>query len=92
MCRLPVLVGAALLTVSSFAQEPETSQNPNCYTQNTYNRPSEVMPPYGDLGLLGLLGLTGLFGLSRVWRQGPLVRSRAWKKLVRSRAWKKEVR
>jgi MYXO-CTERM domain-containing protein len=67
MFRVPVLIGAMLLTASAFAQQPDTSQNPNPYgsTQDTYNRPMEVRTGPGNWGLLGLLGLAGLLGLRR---------------------------
>jgi MYXO-CTERM domain-containing protein len=66
MCRAPVLIGAVLLTASTFGQQPDTSRipNPDAYTRDSYNRP-EVTTGYGNWGLLGLLGLTGLFGLRR---------------------------
>jgi MYXO-CTERM domain-containing protein len=67
MCRVPVFIGALLLTASTFAQQPDTSQipNPDTYNQNAYNRPAEVRTGYGNWGLLGLLGLAGLLGLRR---------------------------
>lgn len=71
MYRIPVLIGAMLLTASTFAQQTDTSPNPNpnpdAYTRDTYNynRPVEGRTGYGNWGLLGLLGLTGLFGLRR---------------------------
>jgi len=68
MCRMPMFIGAILLTASAFAQQqPDTNQNPNpdAYTPNTYNRPVEVRTGYGNWGLLGLLGLTGLLGRGR---------------------------
>lgn len=73
MWRIPVLIGAMLLTVSAFAQTPDTSRYPNADTRDTYNRPVEGRTGYpvegrtgyGDWGLLGLLGLTGLLGLRR---------------------------
>jgi MYXO-CTERM domain-containing protein len=67
MYRAHALIGVLLLTASSFAQQPDTSRNPNpdTYTRDTYNRPVEGTPGYGNWGLLGLLGLAGLFGLRR---------------------------
>ena len=67
MCRVPLLIGAALLTVSAFGQQPDTTRNPSpdAYTRDTYGRPAEVRTDYGNWGLLGLLGLSGLFGLRR---------------------------
>jgi MYXO-CTERM domain-containing protein len=67
MCRMPVFIGALLLTASTFAQEPDTSRipNPDAYTRDSYNRPVEVKTGYGNWGLLGLLGLAGLLGLRR---------------------------
>ena len=67
MCRVPLLIGAMLLTASAFGQQPDTIRNPNAdtYTRDTYGRPAEVRTDYGNWGLLGLLGLTGLLGLRR---------------------------
>ena len=67
MCRVPLLIGAALLTVSAFGQQPDTTRNPSpdAYTRDTYGRPAEVRTDYGNWGLLGLLGLSGLLGLRR---------------------------
>jgi hypothetical protein len=57
-----VLNGVLLLTVSSFAQQPQ-NPNPDTYTREPYNRPVERTPGTGNWGLLGLLGLSGLLGL-----------------------------
>ena len=67
MRRVPLFIGAILLTASTFAQEPNTTRNPNpdTNTRDYYNRPVEVGTGYGNWGLLGLLGLTGLLGLRR---------------------------
>ena len=65
MKRAPYLFGVLLLTVAGFAQQPDTSRNPDTYTRDTYNRPVETGSSYGNWGLLGLLGLTGLFGARR---------------------------
>ena len=67
MCRVPVFIGAVLLTASVFGQEPETSRNSvsDAYTRDYYNRPVEVGTGSGSWGWLGLLGLTGLLGLRR---------------------------
>lgn len=67
MLRIPVLIGAMLLTASTFAQQTDTSRNPNpdAYTPDAYNRPVEGRTGNGNWGLLGLLGLTGLLGLRR---------------------------
>lgn len=65
MKRAPHLLGVLLLTVAGFAQQPDTSRNPDTYTRDTYNRPVETGSSYGNWGLLGLLGLTGLFGARR---------------------------
>ena len=67
MYRANLLAGVLFLTAFGFAQQPDTSRNPNpdAYTRDTYNRPVEVTHGYGNWGLLGLLGLTGLFGRSR---------------------------
>jgi len=75
MCRVPLLIGAALLTVSAFGQQPDTSRypSPDAYTRDTYSRPTEARTDYGNWGLLGLLGLTGLLGLRR---REPIVRGR----------------
>ena len=71
---VPLFIGAMLLTASSFAQEPNTTVNPNpdTSTRDYYNRPVEGRAGYGNYGnnygnwgLLGLLGLTGLLGLRR---------------------------
>ena len=61
------LAGVLLLTVAGFAQQPDTSRNPtsDTYNRDTYTRPAETTPSYGNWGLLGLLGLTGLFGARR---------------------------
>jgi len=65
MFRPYVLIGALLLTGSSYAQPPDTERdNPNAYTRDTYRR-TEGGYGYGNWGLLGLFGLTGLFGLRR---------------------------
>jgi MYXO-CTERM domain-containing protein len=67
MRRIPLFIGAAVLTVSSFAQQTNTGRNlnPDAYTRDTYNRPVDVRTGSGNWGLLGLLGLAGLFGLRR---------------------------
>ena len=65
MKRAPYLLGALLLAVAGFAQQPDTARNPDTYTRDTYNRPVETTSGYGNWGLLGLLGLTGLFGARR---------------------------
>jgi len=73
MRRVPLFIGAMLLTASSFAQEPNTTGNPSpdTSTRDYYNRPVEGRTGYGNYtnygnwGLLGLLGLTGLLGLRR---------------------------
>jgi MYXO-CTERM domain-containing protein len=68
MCRVPLVLGAALLTASAFGQQqPDTTRNlnPDAYNRDAYNRPTEVRTDYGNWGLLGLLGLTGLLGLRR---------------------------
>ena len=74
MRRMPLFIGAMLLTASSFAQEPNTTVNPtpDTSTRDYYNRPVEGRTGYnygntnyGNWGLLGLLGLTGLLGLRR---------------------------
>ena len=66
MYRVHLLAGV-LLAVSGFAQQPDTSRNPNpdAYSRNTYNQPVEVTHGSGNWGLLGLLGLTGLFARRR---------------------------
>ena len=65
MKRAPYLLGALLLTVAGFAQQPDTARNPDTYTRDTYNRPVETATNYGNWGLLGLLGLAGLLGTRR---------------------------
>lgn len=68
MYRATVIIGAVLLTAPGFAQQPQTTRNPNpnAYTYNQPdNRPVEVRNGNGGWGLLGLLGLTGLLGLRR---------------------------
>jgi MYXO-CTERM domain-containing protein len=66
MWRIPVLLGGVLLAASTYAQQPDTSRNPNdAYTRDTYNRPVETRTGPGNWGLLGLFGLTGLLGLRR---------------------------
>ena len=59
------LTAVIVLTGAGFAQQPDTSRNPDTYTRDNYNRPVESGPSYGNWGLLGLLGLTGLFGARR---------------------------
>jgi MYXO-CTERM domain-containing protein len=70
MRRVPLFIGAALLTASTFAQEPNTTRNarPDAYTRDYYNRPVEVRTGYGNWGWLGLLGLAGLLGRRSVVR------------------------
>jgi hypothetical protein len=67
MRRIPVWVGAMLLAMCTFAQQPDATPNtnPDAYTRDTYSRPVEGRTGYGNWGLLGLLGLTGLLGLRR---------------------------
>jgi MYXO-CTERM domain-containing protein len=67
MNRAYPLIGILLLTTASFAQQPDTRQNPNpdAYNRDTYNRPVGSTSGYGNWGLLGLLGLSGLLGLRR---------------------------
>ena len=65
MNRAPVILGVLLLTAACFAQQPDTSRNPDTYTRDNYNRPVETGSSAGNWGLLGLLGLTGLIGARR---------------------------
>ena len=65
MKRTPIILGVLLLTVAGFAQQPDTSRNPDTYTRDNLNRPVETGPSAGNWGLLGLLGLTGLLGARR---------------------------
>ena len=65
MHRTRAFLGALLLVAPIFAQQPNTTQNPNTYTRDTYNRPVERTSGTGNWGLLGLLGLTGLLGHRR---------------------------
>jgi MYXO-CTERM domain-containing protein len=67
MNRVCPLIGTLLLATASFAQQADTSQNPNpdAYNRDTYNRPVERASGYGNWGLLGLCGLAGLLGSRR---------------------------
>jgi MYXO-CTERM domain-containing protein len=70
MYRARLLGGVLLLSALSFAQQTDTTlnpnnANPNLNPYNTYNRPVEVSHGHGNWGWLGLLGLAGLLGRSR---------------------------
>jgi MYXO-CTERM domain-containing protein len=67
MHRALPLIGTLLLATTSFAQQADTSRNPNsdAYNRDAYNRPVERTSGYGNWGLLGLAGLAGLLGSRR---------------------------
>lgn len=65
MKRAPIILGVLVLTVAGFAQQPDTSRNPDTYTRDNYNRPVDTGTGAGNWGLLGLLGLGGLLGTRR---------------------------
>jgi MYXO-CTERM domain-containing protein len=75
MNRIHPLIGILLLTTASYAQQPDTTRNPNsdAYNRDTYNRPVEYTSGSGNWGLLGLFGLAGLLGLRR---RETIIRSR----------------
>jgi MYXO-CTERM domain-containing protein len=75
MNRAHPLIGILLLSTASFAQQPDTRQNPipDAYNRDTYNRPVDRASGHGNWGLLGLFGLAGLL---RARRRETVVHSR----------------
>jgi MYXO-CTERM domain-containing protein len=63
------LLGGLALAASGLAQTPDTSTNPNRYTDSRGNVYTDTRgyteTRAGNAGLWGLLGLTGLLGLRR---------------------------